>query len=491
MPVLYYDKDKDEKKDASGQPQNTNQQVLGATSQQKLGGEAQTDLGAGSGGQEPQGTRSGSFTNLQSYLKAAEGQNLGQDVAGKVRSSLGEASAAREPVGTQYRKDIADKRVNYDEDFTKGILDKPTAISNEDRAKWDKQYNAAWEAPTLQDSDVIAKQKRAQDLAGMATDQSQRQALLKEFYGKPSYQSGQQKLDQLLLSAQPEAFAGIGDQASQEAAALQSWRDTLAGEAGAAKTATERARQQTRAALGVDANGNIIKDDPTTPEIEGGALGQTEFNLEEAARLAREGYQPEYNALKQAIDTRTIGGLTPEQQAVLGLTEGQRMWGLTGDQLAKIGQFSAIDPSRFKKETMTSEDDYNRLQALYGLGNQEIGWTRAEDPGLTDPYSFNKDAVQAELAARERGYGTSMEGARQDWQAADPGMSMLGSYYQLTPDEVLAKTDAILKAGVTGASNRPLSIRDKQSYYRCSETSITTAISITKRCWVVRLFTVN
>jgi len=483
MPVLYQGSDK-KKREEGGQPA-TNTQVLGGGARSDLGQSSSSGVQKTPGGQ---GTKSGSFTNLQAYIKGAEGSNFGKEVEGKVRGAQQAGGAALAGEHAAYKKkakegatywagpgdsapkstkgigtygpndmpgnlnDIALERKaepsrydpnlgdrhsvggkNYDtsisedptygEDYVTSALEDPT---NVDIDEWNKYFNPSYDVGQYQHNPSSKSGKayqRGLDYSDMYLDQSKRGALMNDMFARPEgYTQGQQQLD-ALLSGQGN-FAGIGETAAQQRAdqeaftALDPEDETKMGGAQlawkAGKDATDETRRKTREAIGVDEAGNMLVDDPSTPDIdesEGGAFGALNKGITGGYNTAVE-HQEKMGKVYEGLQS---GDITPEQAISMGFDPeaanmfkgagGMNTYGVNWQDY--FDQGSGI-PNR--AQTMTPEQ-YEQLQALNRLSGGAFESALPGDPSQVGGYKgsgFRRGDFMSDVATNKGLYDTGM-----------------------------------------------------------------------------------
>jgi hypothetical protein len=262
------------------------QQTPQVTTQPVIGGPAPvpgapTAQGTGAGGQSQQ-RGSGRFTNIQKYLKANQsntmGQQLGQKVEEEAQTPLSQIGTAREDVQNklaqenqrlsqadqlfdkvnkftgkqmltqdQYNASPMDLRVKepgkiYTQAFQPASYDEYTNWFNQNNAQLaDQDFDAfgkirqgLTDAPKIENmTDLNMGAQKVADLAQAAGTEQGRFGLLNQFFGKPTYNTGQQRLDQLLLQGNPAASkelsqktSGINKQTQAQLNALKGMYDS-------------------------------------------------------------------------------------------------------------------------------------------------------------------------------------------------------------------------------------------------------------------------
>ncbi len=357
-----------------GGPQSVPQVIGATTSQMNPNAEGQTVTGTGSGGQSQQ-RGSGRFTNIQKYLKANQdsniGQQLGQKVEAEAKPALANIGAARDQVqqklaSEQQRLGGADQLFNKVQNYqgktalsqqeyeanpqdlrpkTPGMFQtqqfQPSSyedylasvgpqVGDEDISAFQKIYQGQADAPVIDNmTDLQVDAQKVDQLAQSAGTEQGRFGLLNQFFGRPTYSTGQQRLDQLLLQTQPQEAKGLAQLASSTNKETQAQLNALKSlqETGITDLATQAAQKQAQAkellgseALGVDKQGSGLL---------GGIVDSIETRASEAnAKKAREQQmlldifgkskvgQGEESG-QQALETLRRLGLNPDDQVYL------------------------------------------------------------------------------------------------------------------------------------------------------------------------------
>lgn len=213
MAYLPYDpqQDQDEQAQQQGQPQ-----VLGSAA-------AGTITGSGAGGaqaQTPKGTRSGSFTNLMSYVNANKGNDaaMGSTVRGAVDQ---QASKAENAVGTfkTAAQTAADKGTVRQDDTVLNAIKNPTAgvVTDGVKKSFGERINAAYGGPAAVTdvegySDAQAQQGKLNSLVKQTGEGYEGASqLVDKVYARPSYNRGERSLDAFVLSSGDAGQRALGD----------------------------------------------------------------------------------------------------------------------------------------------------------------------------------------------------------------------------------------------------------------------------------------
>ncbi len=246
------------------------QKPLGQQSPVTSGAPAQTQ-----GPEQPGGTASGSFTNLQRYLDANESLKFGQQVAGRVGQDVDKAVQGQQQADSQFTQKVDQSTISEDPEVVAQIRNNPQALAADEAKKSAvfKMRDAQYQGPkNLVDESELYSQaynptNRATTVGTQVGNESGRKAYLDEQFGAKAgrydYTGGQKKLDNYLIQndeGSKDAFAAVGKRASDAGAGFESLKEKLAAYAGQGATKTAGARASTRGALGLADDGTFNKD---------------------------------------------------------------------------------------------------------------------------------------------------------------------------------------------------------------------------------------
>lgn len=330
-----------------------------------------------------QGTNSGSFTNLNSYLDANKSLGFGGQVAGKVQGAVDEAGQAQKTAESGFKQQADAGSVSFDPSLGEAVKRDATSVVG-DQAKFSdflKARDAEYKGPNaLVDTDLFrptdAAQRKAQEQAGASGSEGGRQALLDQYYGSGNgrfdYTGGQKKLDNLLIQNDPssrEAFAKTQENASKTAQDYEGLRGALTAYAGGKREATGQARAQARGAVGIDDAGNFLATDNVRGN--GGAVQDTVEGIDERAAARK----AELAGLHGTLDPVTGKGWAKD---------------LTPDQIQRMG----IDPNAFGGVDLTPADRAQGSYAKYYQGYKvDPGYLYQQDPGHLNYLNFTADSA--------------------------------------------------------------------------------------------------
>ena len=240
------------------------------------------ESGGGGGPGQPQPTRSGSFTNLQTYIRQNQaqapllGERVGQNIAQKGLQAREALSGASQAFNTAAQS----KTPTIDETLLQKSMATPQGLSPEEIQRFQAQRFATYGGPQqLQDigeyGSALSKIQGAEQYGNLLGSEAGRQQLVGDLYGTRTRGPGMLALDAYLLQRTPQALAAA--QQGQQALASLSGEKTAAE--AAAKAQAEAGQQ---GAQGVQQR---YQEAFFGPE---GAIETTGRELEQRAQTQRE-----------------------------------------------------------------------------------------------------------------------------------------------------------------------------------------------------------
>ncbi len=211
--------------------QQKNQQQQGGQQPPMTGGGSTFAGGSGGPQQSPEqqkGTnRQGSgFVNLDQYMAANKGNNFGNQVTGKVADTVGTAKGQLTQGAQDFTKASNQGTTRWNDvgDEFKGIVDKAGADTTADQTARAKQLEGtAYTGPqsfygTQAANQAVGGIDKARQQSQALQSEGGRFALLDQYFGRPTYSTGQKTLDNALVANQPGVAAksqGLVNQANQ------------------------------------------------------------------------------------------------------------------------------------------------------------------------------------------------------------------------------------------------------------------------------------
>lgn len=343
------------------------------------------------------GTSSGSFTNLQSYLKANEGRNFGSQLANNVQQENQKAQAAQHEAEAGFKSQVDQSAVKYNPDLIARAVQAPTAVlSNQaDLNAFKQMRDAQYSGPkALEDNQdlynkAFSQTKTAADRGDLLGTEAGRKTLLGEYYNRPQYTAGQKNLDNLLVQGDKKAAPAY--QAAQQSAKVANQnfdvlKKSLTDYSQAAANDTARSRQEVERAF-TGSEGAL----PSLEKTVQNRLGQYTANRD-----------AEFETLRNALAQNQ---LSSAQAQKLGLQNDQILYNLSPTSYLS----KAADPSARTVATPEERAKYAALSQLIGRENTFI----PEQAGLTqyDPNSavqFNTSQFLNDLGSQKAAYDATL-----------------------------------------------------------------------------------
>jgi hypothetical protein len=330
---------------------------------------------SGKGKAAPQ--KSGQFQNIQQYLQAnqPQAQQMAGKVAGQVETAATEAQKAGEQLASEAPKVGEYKPVEILGQVTQGTA-APTAQEQYTKTRQTGGYEGPQDVTGLGSyAQEQQKAAKAQEAVQAAQTETGQRGLLQQAYGRAGYggQSGQNILDQALFAqsqAGRETISGLGQKYAGLADVLKGY-ETQAGQQ--LKASQEQAAK------------NIAAFAPAETAARTGIISPIEQRAAEANK------QLEYQAAAEDLQDLQ---LSPETMAMLGLTEGQRVYN------ANLGSFIGAPTAQATVQNIATEQErqkYNDLMNFIGANPQDLALGQA----TYKPVEVKQQDLANELAARQ------------------------------------------------------------------------------------------
>jgi hypothetical protein len=244
---------------------------------------------------------SGRFTNLQRYMSANQGNQLGQRVVGNINKAAEQTKQQLQTGQQEFAKQAGEAASAFQggQGIQEKIKSGAEGLTADEIAKAQAMRDASYKGPQ-ELGNIQTLKSGAQNIgqsAASTASEAGRQNLLKTMFAKQGYNTGQQRLDQLLLQgAQPTL-----NQARQTAGKLS--REVGQADIGARTQAQNLAAE----AAGVQK--------ATRGAIEGAVTG-LEQDLAGSVSAANAAREARYEKLRSALEKGTI---TDQDARALGL----------------------------------------------------------------------------------------------------------------------------------------------------------------------------
>lgn len=327
------------------------------------------------GGGSPKGTSSGQFTNLQSYLDANADQGFGGKVAGNIQSEVDQANKAQQGAGTQFQQQVDQNTIKYDPNLVnQAATDSTNFVQDPNNvAQFAKQRDATYQGPkSLSDDSSVYNNtnqavQQAYNDANLYNTAGGQHALLTQKYGAPGYSQGQQGLDSLLISNDPnsqKALQGVQQNANQSQNGFQNLQNQLSNYAQQGAATTANTSNQAKGTIN-------------------GAANTLQNTLNQAVLSGQQfvnNYNPQVQSALKSGDFTQLQGAMPN-----GLQQGQKVsdWGLNLGNYYTPSEAST-NPQSINANTVANSQQVAQMNALNLLANN--GAT-ALDPSVAGKYS--------------------------------------------------------------------------------------------------------
>jgi hypothetical protein len=370
------DEEQQKKKDAGADQLGAPSMTGGG--QQFGGGSAaptSTAQGAAPSGTNTQGS---GFISLDKYMKANTGNTLGKQVTGNVQGAVDQGKQALDQGSQDFTKASNQGTVKWNNvgSDVGNIVDNAGAGTTAADAQKIKDYsNASYQGPdsflgTSYGTQAQGAAQKANQQAKALQTEGGRFALLDQYFGRPTYNSGQKSLDNLLVQNDRGTAAraqNINTQANNlSTTGIQKTKDldTLAV---ANKAATQDAAKNTRDYLT-------------------NASQAFKGTLDDQLAAAKGTYGQKYASAQKALSGNTYD---PDVYSGLGLTKGQQIYGVDPTAYLSAG----VSPNLFNS---ASEQQYAKAKALAQLAGLDdstlLPSADLSQAGKASPYRFDSAA---------------------------------------------------------------------------------------------------
>tara|TARA_R110000868_G_scaffold66014_12_gene197050 strand:+ start:4977 stop:6365 length:1389 start_codon:yes stop_codon:yes gene_type:complete len=404
------------------------------------------------GATAPKGT---GFTNIQSIIKANQGNRLGSAVAGGVQNTANQARSNVQVAGQKFGQAVqANKFGEQDQAAATGLINKalgtstqpaaprselvaaspppaPQTLSEQDLTAAEKYRQGAYQGPQDVENaaQLVGQAQEAEDLGRLSGSSAGRQGLLQRFVGAPQYSFGQQKLDNLLLGA--------------DQGALRQARAATRGVSDQAVSAIEAARGQAQEAAGSNQRFGKLFGEQAVGAQKG--ITDTRNAALAAARVSDKNAADQYAAFRRNLlnyynpstsggmrtgevqDPETLinnyQGLSPEiKQQLLAIDRGRQLesggsinsiinpLAAVSNVLGDYQNAQGLDETRFTSKQQAAQ--LNALAKLAGKNEQDFSQAGTSTTGKaginTEAALRGKESVDLAKDYR-RQYGQSLE----------------------------------------------------------------------------------
>ena len=419
-------------------------------------------------------TSSGRFTNLKSYIDANQGFNQqGGGLAGKIATNL---SNQGQEVKAQVQSAADTFKSQRDEQLKpleQGVQNVQQAVANPiaftqnqqnvesvQRAR-DAEYTGPRSLMDLQGRQnqaiLNSSLQNFKDNTNQARTETGRFNLLRNMFGRPTYSSGQQNLDNLLIQGQKQQQQRMNETGRIAADVNRNLNQISSNAETQGREAVTRAQQiqaDTRKAL----NDRVLKE---------------QQSIEDATVRARMDQDRKLYTLAKGLQQ---GQITKQDAEMLGLNANDRLYN------ANLGTLlQRTDPTL---QTVADQNNYNQLQALRNLlGNTYTPETSAILDQFKDSnqagqfqqnlYKVDKGSVQKTLTDKRDEFTKASQSAQSD-------ISKFTKSSQDLARNIAIQQDRIKNPNKYGISEEGLFeeqgvLQDLQRKYKDSQTQLASA----------------
>lgn len=357
------------------------------------------------GNAAPSPSSSGQFTNLQKYISANQGagQNMANAIGNKTQNQANnvnnEINQGNTMIGSQL--DAEKNRIAQSSGFAQQVGTDPTQLTSDPNklAAFQQLYSGANNGQNIQNAAQGAFGNAATDISNLQNTAAQagteqgRFGLLQQTLGRPTYSSGQQGLDQLLMQSgggnntltqlqqklgQQANLANTNLNADQSAIgqALSGINTSAAGAQNLLKNSVGTLDPNDSGAYTVDTNGNPIKSNGT------GALGQ----LQQALYQNQQGLIGQGTAQQKSLQAALANpsGMTAADIAALNaaapglnLTQGEHIYNTDLSQYLN----PTFNPGTISEQSVANANDLAKYNALNQLSGGVGGYLTSQNIG--------------------------------------------------------------------------------------------------------------
>lgn len=350
--------------------------------------------------------KSTGFVNLSKILGANQGSKLGSAVSGSVQGTTSQAKGALGSAQGQFAQQSQAGRLGTEQDVNKlkQTLQNPVSASDADVKEFERFRTTGYGGPQgLQTADQLGQQaQRAQQIAGAVGSQAGRMGLLQQTVGKGNYSSGKSKLDELILGRQ------AGDQLRQ-----------------ARRDASITANQIDRGITGAqDLARQYGQESNAFKQQVGRELTASEQpTLEELTQRVVSAQMEKDQLGKSLSEGLTKGELTQEQADLLGLQQGQDIYGTDLSRFVTTGLTPAT------QQTVASQEQLAKLNALSRLGGKQAFGTQDQAGSFfKNQFGINQEDLNKAVQGAKSEYESRIQPLQAARSAYETSGNVLGAY---------------------------------------------------------------
>lgn len=332
---------------------------------------------------------SGSYANIQDYLKANEGtatsMGAGERMAGDITKSVsGEAEKAKQGIAGISAAAPSVEAYDPSQTIKKIIEPSPSGITTQDKEKYKAmKTTGGYTGPEKVDqvagyTDAMNQTRNAAARVGLTGTESGQQTLLQDQYARPTYAagSGQNKLDQALLQGSKQGKASMQSLGSKYANLEGLFTETSAKTGDAINKAIDQSVKNKKAFAGAESKAWQDFLNPIQARAD-------QMNID----------NPEY--VKRIQEDIKDDVLTPETLQAFGLQGGTTLYD------TKLSDYFTPNLSTVGVNQAANAKERGKYQELAALFGDPTRTEIESDYKAAGPISFNKDKFAADLESKK------------------------------------------------------------------------------------------
>lgn len=344
---------------------------------------------------------SGRFTNLQTYLNANKGYKQDQgglagQISGNFQNKANNIQNNLNQSQQQFQNQANQNRIQYNQGLVDQAVSNPSDFANnQDNVKsFERLRDATYQGPKgieeAQANQLQAKAGQLQQNANLAGSEAGRFTLLNKLYNTPTYNRGQQNLDNLLLQGnqqQLQKLGGVNQLATSVNTGVNTGLNSARDLASQFTQEAAQAQQNTRNALGQ-------------------AVGQFDVGAKQSLADLQAKQSQDYNQALQQLQSGTASRDLANQLGILP-PGGNKIETFGTD----VSKFLQQGPQATLQQAVSPEQAA-RIQSLSKLaGNSLTGDSQnllsqyqGQLGGAGPAFNFNKDAFGQAIKERQNTY---------------------------------------------------------------------------------------
>lgn len=333
------------------------------------------------------------FQNLDKYLNTNQSKQFGQQVLGNVSNEVQSAKQNQDAASQKFKDQVQSSNQLPTGDQVNQAIANPTGA--------DKSQFQGWLTQGYKGPNSLAENQgdwnqywsgtnKANTSAQLLGTEAGRFSLLDSYFGKPNYNFGEKGLDNLLVqqSGLGRDTRNLQNQATQlnsqgqvQAKQLQDVAAQRAGE-------VEKSKDAARAAIGIDANNQVITGDGA------GAIGQQYKQVDDQVAQQNAQRLADQQELAQNLPSDF---LTQNELGTLGLQGNDNLYNLD------LKNYITPNADLTRNQVLTPEQKAH-ISALNQLAGVDNNSYTGDLTAASNPYSFDLSRFQQDEAGQKAGY---------------------------------------------------------------------------------------